>query len=59
MKFITPPLTKKREKVRERVRSKNIIQLWKHVSKTPENFSLVILVTNYHKSSLLPLVTRP
>ena len=28
-------------------------------SKTPERLSLVTLVTNYHKFSLLPLVVRP
>ena len=28
-------------------------------SKTPEILSLVTVVTNYHKSSLLPLVVRP
>ena len=31
----------------------------KNISKTPEKFSLVTLVTNYHKLSLLPLVVRP
>ena len=43
----------------EKERSKNITQLQKHISKTPEKFSLVTLVTNYHKLSLLPLVVRP
>ena len=32
---------------------------FKNVYKTPENFSLVTLVTNYYKLSLLPLVVRP
>ena len=32
---------------------------FKRVSKIPENFSLVTLVTNYYKLSLLPLVVRP
>ena len=45
---------KKRERERGRERSKNIIQLFKN-----ENFSQVTLVTNYHRSSLLPLVVRP
>ena len=31
----------------------------KKKSKTPEKFSLVTLVTNYHKLSLLPLVVGP
>ena len=29
------------------------------ISKTPEKFSRVTLVTNYHKLSLLPFVVRP
>ena len=32
---------------------------FKNISKTPENFSLVTLVTNYLKLSLLPLMVRP
>ena len=43
MKLLTLPLT----------HTKKII------SKTSEKFSLVTLVTNYHKLSLLPLVVRP
>ena len=43
---------KKRERVAKTSNFKNI-------SKTPEKFSLVTLVTNYHKLSLLPLVVRP
>ena len=31
----------------------------KRISKTPENFSLVKIVTDYHKLSLLPLLLRP
>ena len=43
MKLLTLPLT----------HTKKII------SKTSEKFSLVALVTSYHKLSLLPLVVRP
>ena len=45
MKLLTLPLIKKSN--------------FKNISKTPEKFSLVTLVTNYHKLSLLPLVIRP
>ena len=45
MKFLTLPPTKK-----------NKTKQKKKKSKTPEKFSLVTLVTNYHKLSLLPLV---
>ena len=31
----------------------------KNISKTPDKFSLVTLVTNYHKLSLLPLWSDP
>ena len=53
MKFLTLPLTKKRE------RGAKTLSNFKNISKTPEKFSLVTLVTNYHKLSLLPLVVRP
>ena len=52
MKFLTLSHTKK-----ERVAK--TYSNFKNISKTPENFSLVTLVTNYHKLSLLPLVVRP
>ena len=45
------PLTKKRKEQKQ--------SNFKNIFKTPEKFSLVILVTNYHKFSLLPLVVRP
>ena len=54
MKFLTLPVTKKKQK-KEGQRQSN----FKNISKTPEKFSLVTLVTNYHKLSLLPLVVRP
>ena len=54
MKFLTLPVTKKNKK-REGQRQSN----FKNISKTPEKFSLVTLVINYHKLSLLPLVVRP
>ena len=40
-------------------KSKNIIQLKNKISKTPEKLSLLTLVTNYHKLSLLPLWLDP
>ena len=52
MKFLTLSLTKKE-------RGAKTYSNFKSISKTPENFSLVTLVTNYHKLSLLPLVVRP
>ena len=55
MKFLTQTLTKKRE----RERRAKTYSIFRDISKTPENFSLVTLVTNHHKSSLLPLVVRP
>ena len=53
VRFLTLPLTQKKRK-----------QEQKHnptpkTSKTSEKFSLVTLVTNYHKLSLLPLVVGP
>ena len=64
MKFQTLPLTKKgRKKEREREREKEsgakTSSNFKNISKTPEKFSLVKLVTNYHKLSRLPIVVRP
>ena len=53
MKFLTPPPTKKKKRERG-AKTSNL----KNISKTPEKFSLVNLVTNYHKLSLLPLVVR-
>ena len=52
MKFLTLSHTKKE-------RGAKTYSNFKNISKTPENFSLVTLVTNYHKLSLLPLVVRP
>ena len=46
------------KKRRERESSKNIIELQRHISKTPEKLSLVTLVTNYHKLSPLPVVGK-
>ena len=47
----------------DRQKNKDIMQKHfknhKNVSKTPEKFYVVTLVTNYHKLSLLPLVVRP
>ena len=43
---------------KKRERSKNISN-FKSMFRTPGKFSLVTLVTNYHKSSLLPLGFRP
>ena len=51
MKFLTLRLTKKE---REEQKQSN----FKNICKTPEKFSLVTLVTNYHKLSLLPLAVR-
>ena len=66
MKLLTLPLTKKgrkkereRERERERESRAKTSSNFKNISKTPENFSLVKLVTNYHKLSCLPLVVRP
>ena len=58
---------RKRERERERERERRerrergvkTISKFKSIFKTPENFSLVTLVTNYHKSALLLLVVRP
>ena len=47
------------EREREREREEQKQSNFKNISKTPETFSLVTLVTNYHKLSLLPLVIRP
>ena len=63
IKFLTLPLTKKdreRERERERVRErrKNMSNFKNFNSKTPEKLSLVTLVTNVHKLSLLPLAVR-
>ena len=59
MKFLTLPLTKKeRERERVRERSKNMSNFKNFNSKTPEKLSLVTLVTNFHKLSLLPLAVR-
>ena len=52
MKFLTLPLTKKE-------RAAKTYSNLKKISKTPEKFSLVTLVTNYHKLPLLLLVVRP
>ena len=51
---------KKREGERERVRErrKNMSNFKNFNSKTPEKLSLVTLVTNFHKLSLLPLAVR-
>ena len=51
MKFLTLPHQKEKKKKKK--------SNFKNISKTPEKFSLVTLVTNYHKLSLLPLVVRP
>ena len=51
--FLTLPLTKKRKEEQKHNPTP------KKNSKTPEKFSLVTLVTNYHKLSLLPLMVRP
>ena len=48
-----------REREREREREEQKQSNFKNISKTPETFSLVTLVTNYHKLSLLPLVIKP
>ena len=53
MKFLTLPLSQKKE--RGAKTSSNL----KNISKTPKNFLLVTLATNYHKLSLLSLVVRP
>ena len=50
MKFLTLPHQKKKKKKKSN---------FKNISKTPEKFSLVTLVTDYHKLSLLPLLVRP
>ena len=55
MKFVTLPLTKKKE----REENKNISNYKNINSKTPEKLSLVSLVTNFHKLLLLPLLVRP
>ena len=52
MTFLTLPLIKKE-------RGAKTYSNFKNISKTPEKFSLVTLVTNYHKLSFLPLVVRP
>ena len=44
---------------RERERGEKTNSTLKNISKTPEKFSLVTVITNYHKLSLLPLVFRP
>ena len=46
---------KKQKKRKEEQKQYN----FKNISKIPEKFSLVTLVTNYHKLSLLQLVVRP
>ena len=51
MKFLTLHLTKKE---REEQKQSN----FKNISKTPEKFSLITLVTNYNKLSLLQLVVK-
>ena len=55
MKCLTLPLTKEKRKKR----GAKTLSNFKNISKTLETFSLVTLVTNYHKQSLLPLVVRP
>ena len=45
--------------IKERERGEKTNSNLKNISKTPEKFSLVTVVTNYHKLSLLPLVFRP
>ena len=62
MKFQTLPLTKKgrkKEREREKESGAKTSSNFKNISKTPEKFSLVKLVTNYHKLSRLPIVVRP
>ena len=68
MKYQTLPLTKKgrkkergreRERERERKSGAKTSSNFKNISKTPEKFSLVKLVTNYHKLSRVPIVVRP
>ena len=49
---------KKREEERGRERRKNMSNFKNFNSKTPEKLSLVTLVTNFHKLSLLPLAVR-
>ena len=52
MKFLILPHTHTQKKLQKKISN------FKNFSKTPE-FSLVTLVTNYHKLSLFPLVVRP
>ena len=55
IKYVTLPLTKKQDMSKASTWSN-----FKRInSKTPEKLSLVTLVTNYHKLSLLPLLVRP
>ena len=54
-KFLTLPLTKKK---REREEQKHN-PILKTFLKFLKKFSIVTLVTNYHKLSLLPFVIRP
>ena len=56
MKFLTLRLTKKKKKKRES--GAKTQYNFKSISKTPEKFSLVTLVPNYHRLSLLTPVVR-
>ena len=47
------------EKEREREREEQKQSNFKNIPITPEKNSVVTLVTNFHKLSLLPLVVRP
>ena len=52
MKFLNLPLTKKKRKTKRRAKTQSN---FKNISETPKTFSLVTLVTNYHKLPFLPL----
>ena len=50
---------RKREREREKESGAKTSSNFKNISKTPEKFSPVKLVTNYHKLSRVPIVVRP
>ena len=50
---------KKKKRKKKRVRQEQKQSNFQNISKTSEKFSLVTLVTIYHKLLLFPLVVRP
>ena len=55
MNFLTLRLTKRKKRQREEQKHNPTSKIF---LKPQEKFSLVTLITNYHKLSLLPLVVR-